>query len=244
MRAILSEFLLLSLSCVLALGAAHRTIAQNAAPAQASVPAFGWVEETVTVTAKPRIEPPGNLLGLRDTKMTNASRQIGCGIPPHIRSVPVPLDTNQAYTFTVFQKKLVMGGRNPSLGVTLTELRKVELGGRTIYDLEVCEAHKTRMAHTEVPIRYGLIPETPEPRDAARRPTLPHHREYALGGCMVGPGNPATKKVFVCSECKKGFEKWTQEEAKARDEAFETYRKQMFDENGVPHLSKPWEPRR
>ena len=209
MRTIFSDLLIVALSCVVALAAAQKTIAAKANNPKLAAHAIESSVETITITAKPRSEP----LAKFDSN-TNLARDhhAGCGIPPHIRFVPVPLDTNQVYTFTVFQRKIGGSGRFPTF--TLTELRKVQLAGQTIYNIEVCEVHKTRMAHTDVPIRYGMIPRSPEPRDAAGRPALPHHREYKLGGCVVMPKE--TEKVYVCDDCKKGFEKWQEEAAKAR----------------------------
>ncbi len=214
MRAILSDLLILVFSCVVALAAAQKTVAQNAAVPKPSDFAIEWVEETITVIAKPRVEALTNPNSVA-TNTIRAYDSVGCGIPPHIRYVPVPLDSNQVYTFTVSQRKRT----KPLPAFTATELRKVVLGNETIYDIEVCEVHKTKMAHTEVPIHYGLIPGSPEPLNAARRPALPHHREYKLGGCMVWAEAPKTGKVYVCNECKKNFDKWKEEDTKARNAA-------------------------
>ncbi len=239
MRTIFSELLIVVLSCVVALAAAQRTIAAKANNPKLVAHGTESSVETITVTAKPRSEP----LAKFDSK-TDLFRdhQSGCGIPPHIRFVPVPLDTNQVYTFTVVQRKMGGSGRFPTL--TLTELLKVQLAGQTLYDIEVCEAHKTRMAHADVPIRYGYIPGSPEPRDPAGRPALPHHREYKLGGCVVWPEAPKTGKVYVCDECKKDFENWKEKAAKARDAANAAYRKKLFEEEGVPLPAEPRPPTR
>ena len=251
MRMPFPSFLSVFFSCVAACCAAPDTIAETNAfpkPSEFGVvpkpPQFiiEWAEETITVTAKPRSGPPANRDSLSATNFINRDYFTGCGIPPHIRSVPVPLDTNQVYTFTILQKTIVRKERLHKIGIT--ELRKVELGGETIYDIEVCAAHKTKMTWTEARVAYGLMAGTHEPRDAAGRPSFPNHREYKLGGCMVGPGSPKTEKILVCSECKKGFERWKEEEAKSRDAARAAYRKQMFDQNGTPRSADPRVPMR
>jgi len=88
---------------------------------------------------------------------------------------------------------------------------------KTIYDIEVCEVHKTRMEHKEVRIAYGLIRPGPgEPSGDTERHLFPHRLEIAFGGCVTMPDSPKTKRVFVCAECKKGYDKWKSEHKKAR----------------------------
>jgi hypothetical protein len=128
---------------------------------------------------------------------------------PNVQFFPISLDTNQFYTFTVAQK--------PFYNFTTPELQRVELAGQTIYDIEVCEVHKTRMEHKKVKILYGLIRLAPdEPSADTERRLFPHHREYSFGGCCVTPDSPKTERVYVCSECKKAYEKWKSENKMAK----------------------------
>src|SRR5215211_6181016 len=96
-------------------------------------------------------------------------------LSPDVQFVPVSLDTNRVYTFTVDQR--------PYRSITIPELRRVRLDDQTVYDIEVCEVHKTKMDHQEVRISYGLpLPRPDEPSSEIERKLFPHCREYSLGG--------------------------------------------------------------
>lgn len=115
--------------------------------------------------------------------------------------VPVTLDTNRVYAFTVVEE--------PFRSITIPKLRRVQRDGQTIYDIEVCEVHKTTMEHKKVKIHYGLIlPGPNEPSADTQRQSFPHHCEYSLGGCVITPDSPKTTRVYVCANCKKAYDKW------------------------------------
>jgi hypothetical protein len=173
-----------------------------------TLPAAERAAQTVVITAKPKIEQRGQFsyLVIADT---NHSFDIGWGMPPDMQFIPVSLDTNRVYAFTVAQK--------PFHTITIPELRKVQSSGRTIYDIEVCEVHKTKMDYKEVRISYGLpAPRPDEPSGDIERRLFPHHREYSLGGCVISPDSPKTEKVYFCSDCKKAYEKWKSENKKTK----------------------------
>lgn len=155
--------------------------------------------QTVVITSKPRFEQRGKFtyLAISDT---NRSFDMSWGMLPDMQFIPVSLDTNRVYTFTVVQR--------PFRSITIPELRKVQLGGQTVYDIEVCEAHKTKMEHKEVKIAYGLIlPGRDDPSADTERRLFPHRSEYSLGGCAVG--EEKTTKMYICSACKESFTWWS-----------------------------------
>ena len=178
-----------------ALTALALTATESAAPA-------------VVITAKPKIAQRGEFSYLVIADKNN-SFDFSWGMPPDMQFYPVSLDTNRVYTFTVV--------KTPFHGVPIPELRKVQSGGQTIYDIEVCETHKTRMEHKKVEIVYGLVrPGPDEPSGLTERRLFPHHREFSLGGCVIGPGSPKTERVYVCIDCKRAYEKWKSENTKAK----------------------------
>ena len=183
------HLLLIVLSC-LAVSAADRTA------------------ETVVITAKPRFEQRGQFIELVISD-TNRNFEIGWGMPPDVRFVPVSLDTNRVYMFTVAQREFH--------SISIPELRRVQLDGQTIYDIEVCEIHKTKMEHKEVRIAYGLILPSPgEPTGETAQRLFPHRHEVSFGGCVTKPDSPKTEKVYVCSACKKAYAKWKTENQKTK----------------------------
>ena len=171
-------------------------------------PAAERAAQTVVITTKPRIEQRGQFsyLVIADT---NHSFDISWGMPPDMQFIPVSLDTNRVYAFTVAQR--------PYRTITFPELRKVQSDGQTIYDIEVCEVHKSKMDYKEVRISYGLPTRRPdEPSGDTERRLFPHHREYSLGGCVISSDSPKTEKVYVCGDCKKAYEKWKSENKKTK----------------------------
>jgi hypothetical protein len=134
-------------------------------------------------------------------------------LPKEVQFFPISLDTNLVYTFTVAEEP----NERFKNDIRLPKLRRVQQGNQTIYDLEVCEVHKTKMDHKQVEIVYGLIlPGPDEPSANTEQRLFPHRREYWLGGCASGPDSPKTEKVYVCTECKKAYEKWKSEDKKTK----------------------------
>jgi len=100
---------------------------------------------------------------------------------------------------------------------TIPELRKVEWAGQTIFDIEVCEVHTSKMDYKEVKIAYGLfVPGPDEPSGDTARRLFPHRHEYSFGGCVVSADSPKTEMAYVCSDCKKAYEKWKSENSKTK----------------------------
>jgi len=154
----------------------------------------------VSIVAKPKFESRDQFtyLVIGDT---NRNYEIVWSVSTNAPHVQISLDTNRVYTFTVAQTS----GRN----IDILELHSVVSDDQAIYDIEVCEVHKTKMAHKEVPIIYGLVKQpVGEPSIDIQRKSFPHHREYSLGGCVITDDNPKTEKRYVCSECKNAYANW------------------------------------
>jgi hypothetical protein len=164
--------------------------------------------QTIVITTKPRFEQRGQFVDLVISD-TNHSLDISWWMPPDKQFGPVLLDTNRVYTFTVVQK--------PFYSISIPKLCKVQSGSQTIYDIEVCEIHKTKMEYKEVEIAYGLVRRGPNgpSRDIERR-LFPNHREYSLGGCGKTPDDPKTDWIYVCSDCRNAYEKWKSEQKKTK----------------------------
>src|ERR1051325_10764732 len=79
----------------------------------------------VTITARPRFDDRDRYtyLLLSDDKH---SYEILWSIPPKIQFVPVTLDGNRVYTFTVVEE--------PFRDTTIPKLRRVQQDGQIIYD--------------------------------------------------------------------------------------------------------------
>jgi hypothetical protein len=133
-------------------------------------------------------------------------------------SFPFLLDTNRTYSFTVIDDpSRTVFIEDPFNGVFGATLARVQLDGKTIYDIEVCEVHKVKMNEKDVPIIYGLYrpgPEVPSP-DIERR-FFPHRREYALGGCMRALHGPTKEKRYLCGQCKVAYEKWAKDNTRGK----------------------------
>ena len=160
----------------------------------------------VVITARPKFVDRGQFtsLLLADDKH---SYEVSWAMPPKMQFVPVQLDTNHVYTFTVLEK--------PYHTIIIPQLLKVQADGQTIYDIEVCEVHKIKMQQKEVRISYGLPSRDILPTDTERQ-LFPHCREQVLGGCVISPDSPKTERVFVCAECKSGYEKWKADNAERK----------------------------
>ena len=160
----------------------------------------------VVITAQPKFADEGEItyLLLADRKH---QYEVAWAMPPKVRFVPVELDTNRVYTFTLHEK--------PYRNITIPELLRVQVDGQTIYDIEVCEVHKLKMEQKKVRISYGLPPASMLPTDTERR-LFPHCREQVLGGCVISSDSPKTETIYVCGECKKGYEKWKAESTRPK----------------------------
>lgn len=157
--------------------------------------------QSVIFTGRPCFEQRGQFVYLILSN-ANQSFDISWAMSPDFKFVPISLDTNQVYTFTVKPK--------PYQSITIPELRKVEFQRQTIYDIEVCEVHKIKMEHKDVEIAYGLIlPTKDDPSPDTEQRLFPHRREYSLGGCVVAPDSPKTTQVYICPKCKEAFEWWS-----------------------------------
>ena len=74
---------------------------------------------------------------------------------------------------------------------------------------DVCEVHKATMEHKEVRIFYGwIMPKPDEPSSGTEHRLFPHYREYVLGDYVIAAVSPMTERVYICSDCKKAYEKW------------------------------------
>ncbi len=161
--------------------------------------------QTVTIAAKPRFQTRGGLIDLV-VDDGGQSFNILWGAAPSTYFVPVSLDTNRIYTFTVIH--------TPHNRIKVPEIRRIQLDGQTIYDMEVCDVHKIRMQHRKVEIIYGLVrPEPSAPSSETERRLFPHRREFSLGGCI--PGAEKTETIYICPECKKAYQRWNSERKKA-----------------------------
>ncbi len=166
------------------------------------------------MTSKPRFERRGQLLVDLVISDTNQSFEISWGSAlPRMQFIPVSLDTNRVYSFTVGQKAFQNS--------TIPELRKVQSGGHTIYDIEICEIHKAKMEHKEVKITSDPRRRPDEPSIEVERRLFPHSREYSVRRCVISvggfePDSPKTERVYVCSDCRKAYEKWKAENKKIK----------------------------
>lgn len=164
-------------------------------------------DQVYLITTKPGFSgPPGKYVDLVISD-TNRHYRIIWGLlggRPEQLFVPVSLDTNRVYTFTV--------GERPFHNAAITELRRVQLGGRVLYDVEVCEVHHIPMEFKAVPVAYGLMrPNPDDPDDATEHRLFPHAREYVPGGCIVMADWPKTERIYVCRECQQAAAGWRAE---------------------------------
>ena len=180
------------------------------------VMAFGLnFSGTAEFTTRPQLEVRGQYTYL---VLTNGphSCELLWAVDPKLEFFPVTLDTNRVYVFTVAERQRIftVPQRRDTI-IAVPELRRIQQDGRTIYDIEVCEVHKTRMEPKEVQIVYGLFRRGPdEPSEDIEQQTFPHNREYSLGGC-VGLGEK-TERIYVCADCKKAYDKWKTENKKSK----------------------------
>ena len=159
---------------------------------------------SISITARPKFEQKEQFTYLI---LGEGSRrhEIGWSYAGRVKFVPASLDTNQIYTFTLAEKRLKT--------TSIQKLIRIQQKEKTIYDIEVCEVHQTKMALKEVPIVYGLIiPSVNEPPAKAELELFPHRREWYSGGCVVR--SPKTEEVYVCSRCKEAYENWKRDHQK------------------------------
>lgn len=130
---------------------------------------------------------------------------------------PVTLASNSNYTFTVEEQRICLLDESKTIipsslkredfMMTRHTLVRISRDGTVLWDREVCEVHKRKMARIDAPIIYGLIiPNGPQPTLEQMQTGFPHYREVRFGGCVVG--QEKTEKMFVCSDCKAAYAKW------------------------------------
>lgn len=188
--------------CFLGCAAEHGVFTS---PASDYEPSSMMVGETVVITAKPKFVRDGWDVDLIISDGINNASVIWSIKPgilePNIKYFPVSLNKNQVYTFTVTQK--------PFYDSSISELQRVQLDGQTIYDIEACEVHQTKMAYKEVPILYGYITLGPdEPTYDEQQRLFPNSREVSFGGCVTTPSSPKSESIYVCEDCKEAYRIW------------------------------------
>lgn len=76
-------------------------------------------------------------------------------------------------------------------------LAQIQDGERVMFDRSVCEIHHAQMPAKRVEVVYGLVGLTEANATCERE--FPHHRDYILGGCLVG--DDKTGLLFICPKC-------------------------------------------
>ena len=126
-------------------------------------------------------------------------------------STSISLESNLVYTFTIITEDFKEPGAPV---VKRSTVVKVERDGKIIYDREVCEVHQIKMDHIQGWIVYTYMsPGLGEPSDVTEQRLFPHRKEHSFGGNEYNPGSPRKGDVYVCSRCKKAYEKWKTEQA-------------------------------
>jgi hypothetical protein len=155
--------------------------------------------QTTVFTAKPKFRQQGAEIYLV-IDATNHSFEIEWWLGSASNFFPVTLDTNRVYNFT-------FTNIGPT-GASIPELRKVQLGGQTIYDIEVCEVHHCKMEYKTVPVLYGRMPSLPDdPSFDTERRLFPHRPTYSGYSSFVQPMQ--AKRMYVCSQCEEAFDWWS-----------------------------------
>ena len=158
----------------------------------------------VVITAPAKLEQRGDWIYL-----TISDAKHSYDLPWANYAGSVALESNRVYTFTIIEEPFRSG--------FIPEVVRVERDGKMIYDREICEVHHIKMYRKEVRIAYGLIlPGPGEPTGETEQRLFPHRLEVSFGGCVVSPDSPKTEKVYVCSECKKAYEKWKSKHTKTK----------------------------
>lgn len=70
-----------------------------------------------------------------------------------------------------------------------------------------CNVHKVSLLKEKVPIRYGLI-RFSAGYGIAKKQLFPNSCSFVLGGCLVSPRNPMTRKVNYCPKCREAEKGW------------------------------------
>jgi hypothetical protein len=166
-------------------------------------------DEPVVLIAKPKFVRLGDFIDLVVSD-TNHTFQIGWAKLPDFQFFPVPLDSNCVYTFTVDTNWVPARAFPLFRSPIYPRLHRLQKNGRTLYDIELCEVHHTRMEYKEVPVAYGrYVPGPGDPSRDTEQELFPHRREISFGGCCVTFNSPTTYKIFVCNQCKKAFKWWS-----------------------------------
>lgn len=154
----------------------------------------------ISISAKPRFELRQNGVGFLVVGDTGRLYRIGWPILPTNRLPAAILHTNRVYSFVLAER--------PFDDWTIPELRSVRLEGETLYDIEVCEVHKTKMELKEATMvsRHG-VPAPGEPSYDEEQQLFPHRREF-FHGWRPQPEGPKAEQIFVCHECKKAYDSW------------------------------------
>jgi hypothetical protein len=162
----------------------------------------------IIITAPAKLEPPGEFIYLTISDAKH-SYELPCVFRPPYNG-PVAFESNRVYKFTVIKVPY-------KTGRLFSQVVKVEQDGKMIYDREVCEAHHVKMERKEVKIVYGLIVrDAGGPTSETAQRLFPHRHEISFGGCVIMPGSLKTEKIYVCSECRKAYEKWMSQNQKTK----------------------------
>jgi hypothetical protein len=70
-----------------------------------------------------------------------------------------------------------------------------------------CSIHLESLVEGDAPIRYGLIRFSPAYRKA-QKAAFPNAKLFVLGGCLVSPKNPKSRKVRYCPKCRDAEIAW------------------------------------
>jgi hypothetical protein len=163
---------------------------------------------SIVITAPAKPEPGGEWIYLTISDAKH-SHELPCVFRPPYNG-PVALESNRVYKFTLIKEPY-------KTGRLISHVVKVEQDGKMIYDREVCEAHHVKMERKEVKIIYGLIVrDAGGPTSETVQRLFPHGHEIAFGGCAIMPGSLKTEKIYVCSECRKAYEKWASANQKTK----------------------------
>lgn len=172
---------------------------------------------TMTVPAKIEKSPQDGgerlfiMEGEKSFQFFYASHDTGRRLSPF----PFELEAGKTYTFTIEERPVPSFARisdkeakdQPEFYWSPVVIRVVD-GGKTVFDMEICEVHHCRMAREEVPISYGLIRlQKGLPSLEEEKALFPHRRDYVLGGCIVMPGKK-TETMYLCPECKAAYAVW------------------------------------
>lgn len=69
--------------------------------------------------------------------------------------------------------------------------------------MPTCYIHGCELVRAVTPIRYGYPDIDEEKWDLEAE--NPYHGQYDLGGCVITPDSPPTRKSWVCPVCTENF---------------------------------------